>query len=90
MAQSKKLLTFSMKSISRIENYPLIIESFNCIFVLPMNFLISFGIYLTPNLSKYVTLSPFKYKAIQKALIDLQSSTIIRKKFDANSSFQVK
>ena len=35
------------------------------IFLIPMNFLISFGICSTPKLSKYVTFSAFTHKAIQ-------------------------
>ena len=44
-----------------------------------MNFLISFGIYSTPKLSKYIALLfPFTYKAIQWVSIDLNSSKFIK------------
>ena len=41
------------------------------IFLFPMKFLISFGICLTPKLSKYVTFSAFTYEAIESVPIDL-------------------
>ena len=39
-----------------------------------MNFPISFGIYLTPNLSNFVKLSVVTYNAIQRVPIDSYSS----------------
>ena len=45
------------------------------IFLFPINLLVSFGIYSTPKLLKYVTLSPFK--AIQSVQIDLYSSNLM-------------
>ena len=61
-----------MKSTNLIQKYPHITESYACIlqifaiiFLFLMNFLISFVIYSTPQLLKYVTLSTFTYKAIQ-------------------------
>ena len=42
-----------------------------------MDFLIYFGIYSTPKLSKYVTLLLFLCKAIQRVPIDLYSSRFI-------------
>ena len=42
-----------------------------------MNFLIPFGIYSIPKLSKSVRLSPFTYKDIQLVSIDLYSSRLI-------------
>ena len=42
-----------------------------------MNFLVSFGICSSPKLSKYITLLPFTYKAIQRVPIDLYSSRFI-------------
>ena len=66
LVQCNKSLAFSIKSINLIQKYPHIIESFACILeifvvirLLPTNFLVSFGIFSTPNLSKYITLSPF-------------------------------
>ena len=52
--------------------YPHISDIYACIptifvmiYLLPISFLISFGICSTPKLSKYVTLSPFTFKDIQ-------------------------
>ena len=42
-----------------------------------MNFLISFGIYSTPKLSKYVSSSAFTYNAIQWVPVDSYSSRFI-------------
>ena len=48
-----------------------------------MSFLISFGIFSTPKLPKYITLKdailslPFLYKAIQWVPVDLNSSRFI-------------
>ena len=42
-----------------------------------MNSLISFEIYFTPKLSKYVKFSTFTYDAIQWVPIDLNSSKFI-------------
>ena len=47
------------------------------IFLVPMNFLISFRMYSTPKVSKYVTLLPFTYKAIERVPTDLYSSRFI-------------
>ena len=75
---SNKLLLFNIKSINPVKKYPHITESYACIlkifvviFLLPMNFLISFGICSTPKLSKYVIISPFTYKPIQWVPTDL-------------------
>ena len=46
-------------------------------FVLPVSFFICFGMYSTPKLVNYVTLSRFTYKAIQQVPIDLYSSRFI-------------
>ena len=61
-----------MKSINPIQKYPQITESYACIlkifvcmFLLPINILVSFGICSTPKLSKKVTLSFNAYNAIQ-------------------------
>ena len=43
-----------------------------------MDFLISFGICSPPKPSKYITLLPFTYKAIQCVPIDLNSSRFFR------------
>ena len=81
---SNKLLPFNMKSINTIQKYPNIIESYVCIlkifviiYLLPINFLNSSGVCSTPKLSKYVTLSPFPYKAIQWVPIYLYSPRLI-------------
>ena len=42
-----------------------------------MNFLISFEIFSTPKLSKYIILLPFTYKASQSVPIDLNSPRYI-------------
>ena len=47
------------------------------IFLVPINFLISFRMYSTPKVSKYVTLLPFTYKAIERVPTDLYSSRFI-------------
>ena len=67
-----KPLPFNIKSINQIQKYPHIIELlasilkiYVIIFLFPINFLISFGICLTPKLSKYGIFSAFTYKAIQ-------------------------
>ena len=59
-----------LKLINHIKKYPHIIESYDCIlqtfvviFLLPTIFLISFGMYSTPKLSKYIALSP-KYTVL--------------------------
>ena len=46
-------------------------------FLLAMDFLITFGIYATPKLLKCVTLSQFTWEGIQVVSIDLYSSTLI-------------
>ena len=46
-------------------------------FLFPMNVLISFGIFSTPNLSKYIPLLLLTYEAIQWAPIDSYSSRFI-------------
>ena len=58
-----------MKSISPLQKYLLVIESDACIlkilvtiFLFPVSFLTSFGIYSTPKLSKYVTFLAFTYR----------------------------
>ena len=47
------------------------------IFLFPNNFLIHFGISLTPKLSKYVIFLAFTYKPIQWVAIDSYSSRFI-------------
>ena len=42
-----------------------------------MNFIVSFGIYSTPNLIKYAALISWTYKAIQWVPIDLYSSRFV-------------
>ena len=49
---------------------------YNGIFV-SIIFFTSFGMYLTPKLSKYVTLIPATYKTFERVLIDLHSSRFI-------------
>ena len=67
-----------MQSYSHIiEFYACILKIFVVIFLLPINFLISFEICATPKLSKYVTLSPFTYKANQWLPIDSYSPRFI-------------
>ena len=65
-------MSFSIKLINPRQKHQHIIESIACIlkilvmmFLLLMNFQISFGVYSTLKLLRYVTLSPFSYKAIQ-------------------------
>ena len=78
LVYSNKLLPFDMKFINPIQKYPHIIESYSCILktiilvilLFPMNFLISFGMCLTPKLSKYVIFLAFTYKAMQWVPID--------------------
>ena len=75
-------LTFiSINSIQKYshitESYACILKMFACMFLLPINFLISFGICSTPTLSKYVTLLFNEYKAIQWFPISEYSSTFI-------------
>ena len=62
-----------------MQKYSHIIESYALFIILlfPMNFQISFGIYSTPKLSKYIMLFSFTYKAIQWVPIDLYSSRFI-------------
>ena len=57
------------------QKYPHIIEWY--ILVCRRSFLISFRIFETPKLSKYVTLSPFICKAIQKSTIKSRFILII-------------
>ena len=61
-----RLLRLNIKSINQIQKYPHIIESqarnlkkFVMIFLLPKNFLISFGVCSTLKLSNHVTLLSF-------------------------------
>ena len=63
---SNKRLPVNIKSINPIQKYPHVIEwyafilqIFVMIFLFPMNFVISFGIYSTPKLSKYLTFLAF-------------------------------
>ena len=72
LVKSVKLLYLSIKSTNPIPKYLHITESYACIlkifasmFLLPINFLISFGIRSTQKLSKQVTLLFNAYKAIQ-------------------------
>ena len=65
LVEFNKIQHFSIKSFNPIQNYSNIVESityilwiFVVVFLLPINFLVSFGICSTPRLSKYVTLSP--------------------------------
>ena len=59
LVKSVKLLSLNIKSINLIQKYPHITESyagilkmFACMFLLPINFLIPFGMCSTPKLSK--------------------------------------
>ena len=72
LVKSVKLLSLSIKSINPIQKYPHITESYACIlkmfvimFLLLINFLISFAICSTPTLSNYVIVLKFTYNAIQ-------------------------
>ena len=72
LLKSFKLLSLSIKSINPIQKYPHMIESYVCIlnifvsmFLLPINILISFRIFSTPKLSKWVRLLCNAYKVIQ-------------------------
>ena len=56
------------------ELYACILKIFVVIFLIPINFVISFVIYSTPTLSKYVTAYVFRYKAIQSVLTELYVS----------------
>ena len=67
-----QFLSLNIKSINLMQNYFHIIQSEVCIFkifvmifLLPLTFLICFGMCSTLQLPKYVTLLPFTYKAIQ-------------------------
>ena len=62
------------KSPHIIELQVCILKTFVMIFFLPITLLISFGMYSTTKLSKYVTLLPFTYKTIHCVPIDLPSS----------------
>ena len=86
---SNKLLPFNIKSINPIRKSLHIIESYVCIlkifvvrFLLPVDFLVSLGIYSTPKLSKQVTTldvppSLFTYKAIHWVLFYSYSLRLI-------------
>ena len=72
LAKPVKLLPLSMRSINPIQKYQHITEPYACIlkifaimFYLLISFLISFGICLTPKLSKYVTVLLFTCNAIR-------------------------
>ena len=73
LVNSVKLLPLSIKSINPIQKYPHITESYDYILkifaimflLLLVKFLISFGMFSTPKLSKYVTVLVFTYNAIQ-------------------------
>ena len=59
LVKSVKLLPLSIRSIKATQKYPHIIDSFACIlkifvfmFLFPIRFMISFGMCLTPKLSK--------------------------------------
>ena len=72
MVYSNKPFSFSMKLMNLMQKYAHITELSSCIlqisavvFLLPIFFLISFGICLTPKLSKYFTLTPFRCNFIQ-------------------------
>ena len=67
-----------------MQKYPHITESYACIlkmlvimFLLLINFLISFGICSTPKLAKYITVLVFTYNAIQSVPISEYSSRLI-------------
>ena len=84
LVYSNKLLPFNIKSINPIQKHPHIIESYTCtlkmfavIFLLPIIFIISFGICSTPKLPKYITVSPFTCTAIYWVPIDLYLSRFI-------------
>ena len=73
---SLKFLPFNMKSINPmqkylhiIKSYAYILQSFVIKFLFPMIFLICFGIYPTPKLSKYAAFLGFTNNAIQRVLI---------------------
>ena len=77
-------MSLSIESINPIRKYPHIPESYACIlkmfacmFLLPINFLISFGIYSTSKLSKQVTLLFQEYRAIQSVPMSECSSGFI-------------
>ena len=66
---SVKVFAASIKSINPVQKYPQIIESYTCIlkifaliFLLSINYLISFGICSTPKESKQVTSLLWTYK----------------------------
>ena len=73
LVNSVKLLPLSIKSINPIQKYPHITESYDYILkifaimflLLLVKFSISFGMFSTPKLSKYVTVLVFTYNAIQ-------------------------
>ena len=72
LVKSVKLLPLSIKPMNPIQEYPHITESHACIlkifatiFLLLINFLISFGMRSIPKLSKYVAVLLFTYKANQ-------------------------
>ena len=72
LVKSVKLLNLNMKSINPMQKYPHITESYVCIlkifaimFLLLINFFISFGMCSPPKLSKYVTVLVFAYNTIQ-------------------------
>ena len=74
------LLPLSIKSINPIlkcphnESYACILKIFVCMFLLSVNFSISFGTCSTPKLSKYVTLLFNAYKAVQWVPVSKYSS----------------
>ena len=84
LVYSNKRLPLSIKTINIVQTYPHINESFSCIlkifvmiFLFPMNFFNYLGIYSTPNLSKYVVLLSFTYKANQGVASVTYSSRFI-------------
>ena len=84
LEENNKLLPFNTRLKNPVQKYRHIIELYACIlkifsvkFWLFMNCLIFPRIYLTPKLSKYVTLPSFTYKVVQWVPIDLYSSRFI-------------
>ena len=71
LVSTNKFLLCIIKSISPIEKCLYLMESYVLqislmIFLLPVNFLISYGMHSIPKLSKYFTLSPFTYAVIHE------------------------
>ena len=81
---SVKVFAASIKWINPVQKYPQIIESYACIlkifaliFLLSINYLISFGICSTPKESKQVTSLLFTHKGNQWVPISEYSSRFV-------------